>query len=132
MAKEKTTGTKPGKETKTRNPGKTTQGETGRTGQARQGQAGRTGQATQGRSGQSGQTGRGKSPEPQEIESYLEGCEFPCGRQEIVDHLKEQGAPDNMVRRFRELPDGEYQDSDEVVEAFTGQTTTAPSGGGRR
>lgn len=80
---------------------------------------------------QTATTGGGRTS-PEDIERILEGCEFPCGRRELVRHARERAAPEDMVRALQEIPNRQYEGADEVVEAFTGHAPAASTGGRKR
>lgn len=54
-----------------------------------------------------------------ELASYLKGISFPCGKQDIVDTARNNGAPDNVIDWLDRLPDKEYNNVTDVERGFS-------------
>ncbi|HLB25385.1 MAG TPA: DUF2795 domain-containing protein [Nitrospirota bacterium] len=68
---------------------------------------------------QKGGQGRGASEKsPSNITEYLQGIDFPCWRQEVVDHAEENGAGKDMLRILRGMPDQEFSSIADVTKAY--------------
>lgn len=48
------------------------------------------------------------------VAEYLRGIDFPRSRDQLVDYARRQGAADESLDLFIELPDGEYHNMAEV------------------
>lgn len=60
---------------------------------------------------------------PGGVEKYIEGIEFPIGKEDALNKLQENGAPSMVVSQLQQrLPEGEYQSPQEVVDALKGQS----------
>ena len=53
---------------------------------------------------------------PGNFERYLEGIDFPIGKQELVQKLKQNGAPGLVVDQVgKRLPEGEYKNPQDLM-----------------
>lgn len=60
---------------------------------------------------------------PGGIEKYIEGIEFPIGKEDALNKLQENGAPGMVINQLQQrLPEGEYKSPQEVVDALKGQS----------
>jgi hypothetical protein len=57
------------------------------------------------------------NPDFIEVQKYLSGVDYPAGKQELVDHAREQGAGDDVVQALGSIPDREYDGPNAVSEA---------------
>ncbi len=58
---------------------------------------------------------------PGNFERYLEGIDFPIGKQELVQKLKQNGAPGTVVDQVaKRLPEGEYQSPQDLIKKLRG------------
>ena len=57
------------------------------------------------------------NPDFIEVQKYLSGVDYPAGKQELVDHAREQGAGDDGVQALGSIPDREYDGPNAVSEA---------------
>lgn len=48
----------------------------------------------------------------------LTGISFPTSKEDLVSEAENKGAPEDVVERLRNLPDGQYSDPDEVRAAL--------------
>ncbi len=55
-----------------------------------------------------------------EAAAFIQGCEYPCTRQELIDTAEVEGAPEEVVEFIGQLPDGEYLSETLVIEALEG------------
>lgn len=59
---------------------------------------------------------------PGGMERYVEGIDFPIGKDDAIAKLEENGAPGMVVNQLRErLPEGEYNSVQDVLSALKGQ-----------
>ena len=58
---------------------------------------------------------------PGNLERYLEGIDFPIGKQELVQKLKQNGAPGLVVDQVgKRLPEGEYKNPQDLMKKLKG------------
>lgn len=58
---------------------------------------------------------------PSNFKRYLEGVDFPIGKQELVRNLKQNGAPGTVVDQVsKRLPEGEYQSPQDLIKKLKG------------
>lgn len=55
---------------------------------------------------------------PIQVQKFLSGMDYPCNKQDIVEHAKSQGADDNVMETLKQLPDENYQTPADVSEAI--------------
>lgn len=53
-----------------------------------------------------------------EVEKYLKGVDFPASRQSLVDHAKDNDAPDEVTRVINQFPDQDYKSAADVAKAI--------------
>ncbi|SDQ04108.1 DUF2795 domain-containing protein [Quadrisphaera sp. DSM 44207] len=60
-------------------------------------------------------------PSPIDLQKHLSGVEYPAGRDALVQHAEQQGAPQEVLERLRTIPDREYEGPSGVThEVFNG------------
>ncbi len=52
------------------------------------------------------------------IQLYLKGIDYPVSRDELINHAKSNGAPDNVMSFLNRLPEREYRYPTDVEEEF--------------
>lgn len=53
------------------------------------------------------------------VEGYLQGINFPIGKEQLLSQLKENGAPGVVVDQLgKRLPEGEYSSPTEILNAL--------------
>ena len=58
---------------------------------------------------------------PGGIDKYVEGIEFPIGKEDAISKLQENGAPSMVTNQLQQrLPEGEYNSPQEVLNALKG------------
>jgi len=45
---------------------------------------------------------------PSAIEKYLKGVDFPSNKEELIEHAKNNSAPDNVLQAISNFSDKEY------------------------
>ena len=53
-----------------------------------------------------------------QIQVYLAGIDYPVNKQQLVDHAKMKGAPDNVMMWLNKLPERQYSRPNEVEHEF--------------
>lgn len=59
-----------------------------------------------------------KSVSPAQIEKYLQGVDFPCMKQELIDQAEYNNAPEEIIQHLERLPDREYKNAGEVTKSM--------------
>lgn len=54
----------------------------------------------------------------EEARQYLEGVEYPAGKEDLVEAARNNDAPQRFIERLVELSISEYRGPDEVAEAM--------------
>lgn len=58
---------------------------------------------------------------PGNFERYIQGIDFPIGKQELIRRLEQNGAPGMAVDQVRKrLPEGEYRSPQDLVKKLKG------------
>lgn len=57
----------------------------------------------------------GSKPNPTQIQKFLGGVDYPAKKQALVDHAREQGAPDDVIQTLEGLPEREYEGPNGVI-----------------
>ncbi len=55
------------------------------------------------------------SVSPAEIERHLGGIDYPASKQELVQHAREQNAPEEVTQVLDRMPDQEYGSAADVA-----------------
>lgn len=56
---------------------------------------------------------------PQDIQKYFEGVDFPLDKQDAVQVAKNNGAPQPVVDQLQQrLPEGQFSNPQEIVQAL--------------
>lgn len=53
---------------------------------------------------------------PIQVQKYLGGIDYPVSRQQLVDHAKDAGAPEEVLNALQNIPDDEYTSPTQVTE----------------
>ena len=56
---------------------------------------------------------------PIEAQKYLKGVDYPATKQQLVDHARSNGAPDEMVRDLESAQQDEFDGPSAVQQAFS-------------
>lgn len=58
---------------------------------------------------------------PKGFERYLQGIDFPIGKQALITKLEQNGAPGMVVDQVRKrLPEGEYSSPQDLIKKLRG------------
>lgn len=52
-----------------------------------------------------------------ELAAFVETCDFPCTKQDLLDQAEDQSAEDEVITVLERLPDQEYLSETYVIEA---------------
>lgn len=54
---------------------------------------------------------------PVQIQKYLGGMDYPCSKSELMDHARDQGADENVLRTIQNLPYDRFNSPNDISEA---------------
>ena len=57
------------------------------------------------------------------IERYVNDIDWPANRDEVINRLRANGAPEAIVERVQELPKHDFENEDDLRESFHGRGT---------
>ena len=58
---------------------------------------------------------------PANLERYLQGIDFPIGKQELLRRLEHNGVPAAVVKQVgKRLPEGHYRSPQDLIERLRG------------
>jgi Protein of unknown function (DUF2795) len=52
-----------------------------------------------------------------EVQKYLSGADYPATREQLIEHARGRGAPQEIIEQLSSLPDGEYDGPNKVSSA---------------
>ncbi|WP_019813462.1 DUF2795 domain-containing protein [Saccharomonospora saliphila] len=58
-------------------------------------------------------------PNPIQMQKYLSGVDYPCSRDDLVRHARDQGADDEVLDHLRNIPDRTYDGPNAVSAEFS-------------
>lgn len=58
-------------------------------------------------------------PNPIQMQKYLAGVDYPCGKDDLVRHAREKGADDEVMRHLENIPDRTYDGPNAVSAEFS-------------
>ncbi|WP_298179207.1 DUF2795 domain-containing protein [Saccharomonospora sp.] len=58
-------------------------------------------------------------PSPIRMQKYLSGVDYPCNREDLVQHARDQGADDDVLRNLESIPDRTYDGPNAVSAEFS-------------
>jgi hypothetical protein len=53
-----------------------------------------------------------------EITKSLKGINFPVGKDDLIQHARDNGADEEIIEMIEEMPDDEYGSMSDVMSAF--------------
>lgn len=53
------------------------------------------------------------------VVDFLEGIQYPCSKEEIIDYVTRQGAPSSVVDALHRLPEEQYYNITHVIDRFS-------------
>lgn len=59
---------------------------------------------------------------PAEIQKYLKGIDYPADKDDLIAAAEEEGAPEDVINKLKELPGDSFNSPVDVMKAF-GETT---------
>lgn len=61
-------------------------------------------------------------PNPIQMQKFLSGVDYPCGRDDLVEHARSQGADDAVLEGLQGMPDRQFDGPNAVSQAFSNQS----------
>lgn len=58
-------------------------------------------------------------PNPIQMQKYLSGVDYPCGRDQLIEHARGKGADQQTLDHLRQIPDRTYDGPDAVSAEFS-------------
>ena len=52
---------------------------------------------------------------PAQVEKYLKGIDFPATLEDMIEHARENGAPEDVISLLEQMPDREYDSAADVA-----------------
>ena len=52
---------------------------------------------------------------PAQVEKFLKGIDFPAGKQDIINHAKQNKASDDVMQLLQQMPDKDYASAADVA-----------------
>jgi hypothetical protein len=52
-----------------------------------------------------------------EVQKYLSGVDYPASKEQLVEHAKKKGAPEDLLNDLNAIPDEEYDGPNRVSSA---------------
>ncbi|MBI4268275.1 DUF2795 domain-containing protein [Candidatus Uhrbacteria bacterium] len=59
-----------------------------------------------------------KKSNVEEVQNYLRGASYPAPKDELIKKARDEGAPENVIAMLEELPDQEYETSQDVMQQY--------------
>ena len=53
-----------------------------------------------------------------QFQSYTKGIDYPKSKREVVDYMRKNNAPDEVIREAEALPDQQFRSAAELSQAF--------------
>ena len=54
-----------------------------------------------------------------EVQKHLRGMDYPASKDDLVEHARGQGAPEEVLNLLEDLPDQNYTSPTEVTQAVS-------------
>ncbi|EHR51430.1 Protein of unknown function (DUF2795) [Saccharomonospora marina XMU15] len=58
------------------------------------------------------------APNPIQMQKYLSGVDYPCTREQLVEHARSKGADEEVLEHLRALPDRTYNGPNAVSQEY--------------
>lgn len=58
----------------------------------------------------------GKSPA--NVAQYLSGIDFPCQKEDLIEHAEQNGAEDEVLEVLNNMPEDEYNNMADVMKGY--------------
>ncbi len=55
-----------------------------------------------------------------QLAAFVEGCSFPCTKQELLERAENENATDEVVDMLDQIPDREYLSETDIIETAQG------------
>lgn len=54
-------------------------------------------------------------PNPIEVERHLKGIKFPANREDLIEHARQNDAPEEVLSTLEQMPDREFHNAADVA-----------------
>lgn len=54
-------------------------------------------------------------PNPIEVEKHLKGIKFPANREDLIEHARQNDAPEEVLSTLERMPDREFNNAADVA-----------------
>lgn len=55
---------------------------------------------------------------PAQLQSYISGVDYPCSKDDLIEHAIDQGADEDVIQMLQELPRETFNSPRDVSEAL--------------
>jgi hypothetical protein len=55
---------------------------------------------------------------PADITHYLKGIDFPCNKNDLISHAKQNGAEQSVINLLQNMPERQYMDMADVMKSY--------------
>jgi hypothetical protein len=55
---------------------------------------------------------------PANVATFLKGIDYPAGKQQLLDHAKQNGAEQAVLDKLEQLPDRQYENMADVMKGY--------------
>jgi len=55
---------------------------------------------------------------PANVATFLKGIDYPSGKQQLIDHAKQNGAEQAVLGKLEQLPDRQYENMADVMKGY--------------
>jgi len=55
---------------------------------------------------------------PANVATFLKGIAYPAGKQQLLDHAKQNGAEQAVLDKLEQLPDRQYENMADVMKGY--------------
>ena len=68
--------------------------------------------------GEHGEHGRVKGQSPAKITQHLKGINFPCSKNDLIKHAKQNDADHSVITLLQNMPDRQYASMADVMKSY--------------
>jgi hypothetical protein len=65
--------------------------------------------------GKNTQRSKSERPNPIEVEKHLKGIKFPASKQDLIEHARQNDAPEEVLSTLEQMPDREFGNAADVA-----------------
>ncbi len=53
-----------------------------------------------------------------DLKKYVEGIDFPASKEQIITHLQQSGAQDDIIAKLRDVGQEQFKDQGDLLKSF--------------